>query len=55
MALIQVTTGGGYALSLAVVVAAIYLAVVRFMDVNEKEPLWSVGLLFVLGAISAAI
>ena len=55
MALIQVTAGGGYALSLAVVVAAIYLAVVRFMDLNEKEPLWAVGLLFVLGAMAAAI
>ena len=39
-------TSGLYALSLAVVVAAIYLALVRFMDLNEKEPLWAVGLLF---------
>jgi hypothetical protein len=53
--LIQVTTDGAYALSLAVVVAVIYLAVVRFMDLNEKEPLWAVGLLFFLGAITAAI
>lgn len=24
-------------------IAAIYLAVVRFVDLNEKEPLWAVG------------
>lgn len=47
-------TPGLYALSLAVVVAAIYLALVRFMDLNEKEPLWAVGLLFFLGALAAA-
>jgi protease PrsW len=48
-------TGGAYALSLALLIAVIYFAVVRFMDVNEKEPLWAVGLLFALGAIFAAI
>ena len=55
MALAQVTTGGAYALSLTVIVAVIYLAVVRFMDLNEKEPLWGVGLIFLLGAVTAAI
>jgi RsiW-degrading membrane proteinase PrsW (M82 family) len=51
MVLLQVTTGGTYALPLAVIVAVIYLAVVRFMDRNEKEPLWAVGLLFILGVV----
>lgn len=51
----QVGTPGLYALSLAVMVAAIYLALVRFMDLNEKEPLWAVGLLFALGAFSAMV
>jgi RsiW-degrading membrane proteinase PrsW (M82 family) len=48
-------TGGAYALSLSLLIAVIYLAVVRFMDINEKEPLWAVGLLFSLGAVFAAI
>jgi len=56
MALAQVaTTGGAYALSLALVVAIIYLALVRAMDPNEKEPLWAVGLMFVLGGAAAAV
>ncbi len=53
--LMQMGAGGAYALSLAVIVAAIYLAVVRFMDLNEKEPLWAVALLFALGAVAAGI
>ena len=55
MALAQVTTGGAYALSLALIVAIIDLALVRFMDLNEKEPLWAVGLMFLLGAMAAAV
>lgn len=55
MALAQVGAGGAYALSLALVVAIIYLALVRFMDLNEKEPLWAVGSMFLLGAVTAAI
>lgn len=56
VAVAQVGASGGlYALSLAVVVAAIYLALVRFMDLNEKEPLWAVGLIFVLGTFAAGI
>ena len=51
----EVTTSGAYALSLAIIVAVIYLAVVRFMDLNEKEPLWAAGLIFLLGALTAAI
>jgi len=38
VALAQASTGGAYALSLALVVAIIYLAVVRVMDLNEKNP-----------------
>ncbi|MEW6638663.1 MAG: PrsW family glutamic-type intramembrane protease [Actinomycetota bacterium] len=55
MALIQAASGGAYALSLAVVVAAVYLTVVRFMDLNEKEPLWAVALVFFSGFVAAAI
>jgi hypothetical protein len=55
MALIQAATGGAYALSLAIIIAVIYLAVVRFMDLNEKEPLWAVGFVFFLGALAAAV
>ena len=55
MALAQVTAGGAYALSFTLIVAVVYLAVVRFMDLNEKEPLWAVGLLFLAGLIFAAV
>lgn len=47
--------GHGYALALAVLVAAVYLLIVRFLDMNEKEPWWSVGLLFVLGGLAALV
>jgi len=36
-------------------VAAIYLLLVRFLDLNEKEPLWAIGMLFVFGALSALV
>jgi RsiW-degrading membrane proteinase PrsW (M82 family) len=52
MALIQTANGSLYTLSLTVLVAAIYLALVRLMDLNEKEPLWAVALMFALGATS---
>lgn len=55
MVLTQVSAEGAYALSLALIVAIIYLALVRFMDLNEKEPLWAVGAMFLLGAVAAAI
>ncbi|MBI4952833.1 MAG: PrsW family intramembrane metalloprotease, partial [Myxococcales bacterium] len=32
-----------------------YLAVLRLVDVNEKEPLWAIGMLFVLGAGAAVV
>ncbi len=54
--LTQTTAGGGaYALSLAVIISAVYFAVVRFMDLNEKEPLWAMGLVFSLGAVAVAV
>ena len=34
MALAQVATGGAYALSLTLIIAIIYLALVRVMDLN---------------------
>ena len=38
-----------------VAIAAVYLLVVRLLDVNEREPLWSIGLLFSLGVASALL
>jgi hypothetical protein len=43
-----------FALSLAVVAAIVYLAILRLADLNEKEPLWTMGLMLLLGAIAAA-
>lgn len=34
--------------------AILYLAVVRFVDMNEKEPLWAMLMVFVLGAVGAS-
>jgi RsiW-degrading membrane proteinase PrsW (M82 family) len=42
-----------FVLSLAI--AVVYLAIVRFVDVNEREPLWSAALVFLSGAVSAAL
>lgn len=55
MVFAQLTAEGAYALSLTLIVAVVYLAIVRFMDLNEKEPLWAVGLLFFTGLVSAAV
>jgi RsiW-degrading membrane proteinase PrsW (M82 family) len=44
-----------FALALAVVVAAVYLIVLRVVDVNEKEPVWATLLLLVMGAVGAAV
>ena len=33
--------------------AVLYLSVVRFVDMNEKEPLWAMLMVFVLGALGA--
>ncbi|MEO8481200.1 MAG: PrsW family glutamic-type intramembrane protease [Acidobacteriota bacterium] len=36
-----------------VVVALLYLAIVRYLDVNEREPVWSILLAFVIGGAAA--
>jgi RsiW-degrading membrane proteinase PrsW (M82 family) len=38
-----------------VTLAVIYLLVVRLLDVNEREPLWSLGLVFALGIVAATV
>jgi RsiW-degrading membrane proteinase PrsW (M82 family) len=48
-------SGPAFALSLAVVAAVVYLALLRLIDLNEKEPLWALGLMLLLGAIAAAV
>jgi hypothetical protein len=47
--------GGSDALALAVVLAIIYMVIVRFMDLNEKEPLWAMGLVFGIGFFAAML
>jgi len=44
-----------YALALAVIVAAIYLVVLRLVDLNEKEPLWALAVALLLGALAASV
>lgn len=43
------------AVAFAALMAFAYLFVLRLIDLNEKEPLWAIGLLFALGACGAAI
>lgn len=38
---------------ITLVVAWCYLTLVRFVDVNEREPIWSLSVVFVLGALGA--
>jgi RsiW-degrading membrane proteinase PrsW (M82 family) len=55
-ALGQISTGGHLpALALAVLIGIVYLAIVRFIDLNEKEPLWALGLLFAIGAVASVL
>src|SRR3954452_14895366 len=44
-----------YAISVAVLVATVYLVVLRAIDPNEKEPLWALALLLFAGAVCAAV
>ena len=44
-----------YAVGIVLLVAFLYLAVIRLLDVNEREPLWTTTLLFVLGLTAAAL
>ena len=48
-------TDPAFALSLALVVAVIYLILLRLIDLNEKEPVWSLALVLFAGAIIGAI
>ncbi|HEY7460480.1 MAG TPA: PrsW family glutamic-type intramembrane protease [Gemmatimonadota bacterium] len=47
--------GHSGALVLAVALALVYLILVRLADFNEREPIWSLALLFALGAFAAGI
>jgi len=42
-------------LAVTVLMALIYLVVVRIVDLNEKEPLWAVAMMFVLGGLAACV
>jgi len=55
--LAQVSGGGDelYALAVAVVIAVIYLIVLRFIDLNEKEPIWALVLATQQGFIVAIV
>jgi hypothetical protein len=44
-----------FPLSLAVVVALIYLGLLRLLDLNEKEPLWGLGLALTIGVLAALV
>ncbi|HET7482856.1 MAG TPA: PrsW family glutamic-type intramembrane protease [Actinomycetota bacterium] len=48
-------SGAGFALALAVVVALVYLLVLRLLDLNEKEPLWALSMSLVFGGVAAAL
>ncbi len=37
------------------VISWIYLTLVRFVDLNEREPVWSLALAFVLGCVAAGL
>ena len=43
------------ALSLSLAISILYLALLRFVDLNEREPLWAVALLFALGFAASGI
>lgn len=47
--------GGLLALSLAIVVALIFLFIIRLMDPNEKEPLWAVGMALGFGFFAGVV
>jgi RsiW-degrading membrane proteinase PrsW (M82 family) len=49
----QTTTA--FALSMAVAVAVIYFIILRFMDLNEKEPFWAMAAALGVGAGLAAL
>jgi RsiW-degrading membrane proteinase PrsW (M82 family) len=53
--LAQASQDTGFVISLVVIVALIYLLILRLMDMNEKEPSWALGLTLVLGGLAAVI
>jgi RsiW-degrading membrane proteinase PrsW (M82 family) len=50
-----VAATGGFALSLAIVVALVYLLVLRLIDLNEQEGLWALAAALLLGAAAGAL
>lgn len=44
-----------YALSVAIVIAIIYMLVIRLVDINEREPLWAMAAMFAAGAVAAGL
>lgn len=48
-------SGNLHTLVLTLGVGVLYLFLVRFLDLNEKEPLWAIGLLFLLGGAAALV
>jgi RsiW-degrading membrane proteinase PrsW (M82 family) len=55
MAVLAQAAPGTDALAVAVVLAIFYMLIVRFMDLNEKEPLWAMGLVFGIGFFAAML
>jgi protease PrsW len=53
--ILAVGTGGGRPLALAILLAVLYLFLVRLLDLNEKEPLWAVCVLFGTGALAGLL
>jgi|GEM_PF-678690 len=54
-ATLSTTSDSGFALALAVVLAVIFLVVLRLVDMNEKEPAWALLMALVIGAIGALV
>jgi hypothetical protein len=55
MLVAQAAPGGGQALALAGAITILYLVTVRLMDLNEKEPLWALSLVFSIGVVAAFV
>jgi protease PrsW len=53
--LAQASQDTGFVISLVVIVALIYLLILRLMDMNEKEPAWALGMALVLGGVAAVL
>jgi hypothetical protein len=46
---------GPYSVSLAIVVAFVFVALIRVIDPNEKEPLWATSVVFVVGGFAGML